>query len=57
LWDVENEICRLKRLDAIDIIPENKNSFALVIVFVIIGVCAVIISTVIIAIIVIKKRR
>jgi hypothetical protein len=57
LWDVENEICMSKRLDAIDIIPENKNSFALIIVFVIIGVCAVIISTVIITIIVIKMRR
>jgi hypothetical protein len=38
LWDFENEICRSRRLDAMDIIPENKNSFALIIVFVFFGV-------------------
>jgi hypothetical protein len=57
LWDVENEICRSKRLDAIDIIPESEGSFALIIVFVIIGVCAVIISAVVITIIIVKMRR
>jgi hypothetical protein len=32
LWDVENRICRSKRLDAIDIIPENKNSFIIIVI-------------------------
>jgi hypothetical protein len=57
LWDVENEICKSKKLGTVDIIPESRSSFIFIIIFVVIGVCAVFMSVSVIVVIIIKMRK